>query len=130
MPSGPLRQARRAARRPRGPSSDHCGENSNRLSENLLDNAPVYVREAEVAPAVSVRQFGVIEPEQIENGRVQIVRVNFVHRGPESELVGLPISTKTLIAMRPWKIAAMLCWADWHSTIPTPSPSDDRGQTG
>ena len=46
------------------------------LRKNWLDDVAVDVRQAEVAPAVGVCQARVIDPQQMQQGRVEIVHVD------------------------------------------------------
>ncbi len=49
----------------------------------------MHIREPKVAALEAIREFRVIEAEQMQNRRVQIVHVNFVHRRVETEIVAL-----------------------------------------
>jgi hypothetical protein len=51
----------------------------------------MHVREAEVAALESCGEFGVIEAEEMENGSVEVVDVDFVFDGVEAEFVGFPV---------------------------------------
>lgn len=58
-----------------------------RLCQNVVNDAAFDVGEAEVATAVRVRQLFVVQAELVEDGGVQIVDVDFVFDGGESEVV-------------------------------------------
>src|SRR5437762_11593877 len=45
------------------------------------------VGESEVTAEIRVRQLGVVEPQQRQDGRVQVVEVNLVADGPQAQLV-------------------------------------------
>src|SRR5438105_1986424 len=57
------------------------------LRDDVVDDGARDVREPEVAAAVPVRQLRVIDAEQVEDGRVQIVHVNRFLDGLEPEVV-------------------------------------------
>ena len=58
------------------------------LSQQLLDNLSGDVGEAEVAALEAVGEFGMIEAEQMQEGRLQIVHVNRVFDYVKAEIVG------------------------------------------
>ena len=43
------------------------------LRNDLVDDSPVDVRQAEVAPCVTVRQLGVVQPQLVQDRRMQVV---------------------------------------------------------
>ena len=47
----------------------------------------MHIGQAEVAALKTVDEFGMIEAEQVQNGRVQVVDVDSVYRSIETELV-------------------------------------------
>ena len=53
-----------------------------------MHDAAVDVGEAEVAARVAVGQLLVVDAEQMQNGRVQVVDVDAVFDGVHAELVG------------------------------------------
>ena len=56
--------------------------------DDVLHDVAVDVGEAEVATGVAVGELLVIETKQVEDGGVQVVHVDLVLDGGESELVG------------------------------------------
>ena len=59
------------------------------LSQNLLHHVPFDVRQSEIAALVVVGQARVIEPEQVQDRRLQVVDVNGVLDRFHTEVVGL-----------------------------------------
>ena len=59
------------------------------LREEVFDDVAVDVGEAEVAAGVGVGEFFVIEAEEVEDGGVHVVHVDFVGDGVVAEVVGL-----------------------------------------
>src|ERR1700690_824703 len=52
-----------------------------KLGHDVMDDLPGSVRQPEVTPAVGVGEFQVIDAEQIEDGRMEIVHMcRFLHR--------------------------------------------------
>ena len=58
------------------------------LGEDRLNELAVHISEPEIATLKSIGQFFVIEAEQMQNRRVQIVHVHFVAHDPEAEFIG------------------------------------------
>ena len=58
------------------------------LGEDFVDDVALDVGEAEVAAGVAVGEFFVIETEEMEDGGVEVVDVDAVLGGLESEVVG------------------------------------------
>src|SRR4030095_5675746 len=65
------------------PASRPCGSGEDRLYD-----ATRPVGEPEIAAVVTVREAGVLHPEQVEDGRVQVVDADAILHGLESDLVG------------------------------------------
>ena len=59
------------------------------LRQQLLYHLPVHIRQPEIAALEAVAEAGVIEAEQVQDGGVQVVDVDFVLGGVEAEFVGL-----------------------------------------
>src|SRR5579884_4364314 len=57
--------------------------------QQLLHDLPMHVRQAEVAALEAVGQLRVIEAQQMQEGRVQVVDVDLVLDHVEAEVVGL-----------------------------------------
>src|SRR5205085_2455648 len=57
------------------------------LREKPIHDLPVYVRQTEVTALKTVCQLGVVEPEQMQDGRVQVVYVHFVLDSVEAQLI-------------------------------------------
>src|SRR5262247_4524846 len=62
------------------------------LSQNRLYHIAMHVGQTEIAPAVPEGQPGVIESEQMQDGRVEIVDVAFVLDHFHSVIVGFAVS--------------------------------------
>src|SRR5438132_6923863 len=58
-----------------------------RLSQNLLHDIPVNIREAKVTAAVAIGQLLVIDAHEMKNCRVEIVHVHFILNRVPTELV-------------------------------------------
>src|SRR5262249_47360737 len=58
----------------------------------------MYVGESKIAAAISIRQLLVIQTEQVENGRVQVMDVDAVVDGVHAELVGRAVHQTALDA--------------------------------
>ena len=70
-----------------------------RLSrENRLHHLPMHIGQPEVAPGVAVRQLRVVEAEQVQDRRVQIMHVDLLLDGLVAELVGGAINRAALDA--------------------------------
>jgi hypothetical protein len=61
---------------------------SSQSGDDVFDDCPVYVGQAEVAAGVTIRELLVVEAHEIEQGGVQVVDVNLVFDGLEAEVVG------------------------------------------
>src|SRR5438270_12515903 len=72
-------RSRGAARR----NTDPRTKRYTRLSNDAFDNFAMHVREAEISALEAVRQLQMIQPEQMQNGRIQIVNMHFVLGGIE-----------------------------------------------
>src|SRR3984957_15881417 len=64
--------------------------------QHFFDDVPFDVREPEIATHVFIRQLGVIEPQAIENGRLQIVDVDLILNYAEPELIRFPYDRAAL----------------------------------
>ena len=62
------------------PAGHHPGQcpETKRLGEQRLHHIAVHIREAEVAPAVPVCQAGVVDAQQVQHARVQVVDMHLV----------------------------------------------------
>ncbi len=56
--------------------------------QDLVDHAAAEVGEAVVAAVVAVGEFFVIEAEEVEEGGVEVIHVDFVFDGFVAELIG------------------------------------------
>ena len=65
-----------------------ASESRGTLGEEVFDDVAVDVGEAEVAAGVGVGEFFVIEAEEVEDGGVHVVHVDFVGDGVVAEVVG------------------------------------------
>ena len=59
---------------------------------DFSDDIAGYVGETEVAPIVAIGQFFVIDAEQMQDGRVQIIDADAIDDGLVSEFVGLAVT--------------------------------------
>ena len=62
------------------------------LSEDILYHVAVDVGEAEVAALEAEGEFLVIEAEEVEDGGLEIVDVDFIFHNGEAEFVGLAVA--------------------------------------
>ena len=69
-----------------------------RLRQQRFDDFAVDVGEAVVAALEAEGEFGVVEAEEVEDGGVEVVDVDFVFDGVKAELVGLAVSDATFDA--------------------------------
>src|SRR5262245_11106281 len=68
--------------------SRHADETGGvRLRQNLLHHSSVNVGEAKIPSSVAVGELFVVEAEQMQEGRVQIMNVNWIFDCFESEFV-------------------------------------------
>ncbi len=61
------------------------------LRENVLHHTPVDIREPIIAPIVAEREPLVIEPEQMQQRRVQIVHVDFILHRAVAKFIRRPV---------------------------------------
>ena len=64
--------------------------------DEFLDHMPVDIGQAKVAAGAAEGEFLVIEAEQRENGRVEIMDVNLVLNRRESEFIGCSVNVAAL----------------------------------
>src|SRR3954468_10987224 len=55
--------------------------------QDLADDAALDVGQAEVAAGVAIGQLGVVEAEQVEHGRVQVMHMDLALDGLDAELI-------------------------------------------
>ena len=67
-----------------------------RSGDKVVDDISVNVGEPEVAACVPVGQEFVIEAHEMEDGRMQVVHVNWILDGFEAELVGSSVDESSL----------------------------------
>jgi hypothetical protein len=65
------------------PIAKICG-----LRDDIVNDVSGYVRQPEITAAVTIRQFGVIDAEQIQNRGMDIVYVNGLFNGLEAKIIG------------------------------------------
>ena len=68
------------------------------LGKDVVDNVTMHVGQPEVPAAVTVRQPLVIQPHQVQHGRVQVVDVDAVLDRLEAEFVGRAVRQPALHA--------------------------------
>ena len=52
-----------------------------------MNDPPVHIGQAEVAARITIGKLLVVQPQQVENRCVQVVDVDLVHHGPETEVI-------------------------------------------
>src|SRR6266404_6213877 len=62
-----------------------------RSGQERFDDFPVHIGKAEIAALEAIGQPGMVQPEQMQDRGVEIVDVNLLLDGVETELVGLAI---------------------------------------
>src|SRR2546428_793223 len=80
-------RAREDARPPIGSSTDS--------GENVFHHTPMHVGEPEIAASVAVCETFVIDAQEVQNGRVEIVHMNRMLGHIDAELVGTAVSHST-----------------------------------
>src|SRR5262249_21145458 len=65
-------------------------------SQDLLDHAPRDIGQAEIATVVAVRQLLMIQADQMQDGRVQVVDADAVLDGLEADLVSRAVMDAAL----------------------------------
>ena len=82
------------------------------LRQNSLHHVPRHVGQAEIAAAVAIGQLGVIDAQQMQDGGVQIVRMDgLVHR-LEAEIVGRAVG-RCRLSLRRRPAAVEKPWLLW-----------------
>src|SRR5581483_1447665 len=81
-----------------------------RSGQNVFDYHPRHIRQPKVSARVAVGELLVIDTQQIENGRVQIVDGDTILDGFESELIGAAVYQAALgaTARQPHGIAVRI----------------------
>ena len=54
--------------------------NVNYLSNNIFDHMPVNIGQAEVAPLVSISEFPMVNPKQVQDGGIKVVYMHGILR--------------------------------------------------
>ena len=72
------------------------GVRGHRLSENFAHHLTVHVGQPEVSAGVMERELFVVEAEQVQNRRLQIVDVNGINRDVKAKLVRLAVDNSAL----------------------------------
>src|SRR5262249_10504754 len=93
----PRSASRRAASAPAGSSSPRSGP-AGSSCQDLLDHTPMHVRQAEVAPGVPIRQLLVVQPQDVQKRRVQVMDVDLVLHGEPAVVVRRPVAEPALHA--------------------------------
>src|SRR5205085_2516461 len=88
----PLREAQAGDASHRRADGFGEGAYRGRSGEDSFDDVAEVVGEPEVAAVVAVGQLRVIEAQQVQDGRVQVVDVHLVLRRPGAELVGRAVN--------------------------------------
>jgi hypothetical protein len=63
-----------------------------RSDQDVLHHFAVHIGQTEIAALEAIGQPGVIEAEEMEDRRLEVVHVDLVFHHPESELIGLPVA--------------------------------------
>lgn len=61
------------------------------LTQYVMDDVAVHVRQTKIAAAVTVRQTGVIEPHQVQNRGMKVVYVHRIVGDANAVFVGLAV---------------------------------------
>lgn len=59
---------------------------------NVMDDIPKHIRQPHVATVVTVGEFQVIQAQEVENRRVDIVHVHGVMNGVHAKVIGTTIA--------------------------------------
>src|SRR5262249_10855006 len=62
----------------------------------VIHHTATHIGQAEVAAAIALGQLLVVDAQQMEDGRVQVVNVNAILDGVHAELVGRPVGQAAL----------------------------------
>ena len=68
--------------------------------DDLIDHPPSHIGQAKVPARIPIRQPFVIQSEQMQDRRVQIVHVDFVLNGVMAILVGLAVADAAKAMMK------------------------------
>src|SRR4051794_9829949 len=73
--------------------ADSVGEGSrlNELRQDILQHVAMHIRQPEIAALMAVRQAGMLQAQEVQDGRLEVVRVNGVAADVETELVGTAV---------------------------------------
>src|ERR1041385_5143355 len=103
------------------------------LRQDVVHDAPVDVRQAEVAARVAVGQPLVVEPQDVEERRMQVVHVHRVLHRTEPEVVGLSVGQSALHASARQPdgeglrvVAAAVAVLRHRRAAELPAPEDER----
>src|SRR6188474_2157811 len=66
------------------------------LGEEGLHNIPMHIRQAVIASAVAEGKLLVIHAEQVENGCVEVMHVDFVFHNRRADVVGVAVAGAAL----------------------------------
>ena len=69
-----------------------------RSGEDFFDDVAVDIGQAKVAARVTIRKFFVVKPQEVENGRVQIVHVDNILDSLEAKLIRCAVDVAALDA--------------------------------
>src|SRR5262249_9634515 len=66
------------------------------LSQNFPENVPAYVRQSEAPSLKFVGKLRMVDPQAVQDGRVEIVHINRITDDVVAEIVGLAIGEPAL----------------------------------
>ena len=80
------------------------------LRDDFLCHVAIYVRKPEIATGVSVGKLGMIEAQEMQHGRMQVVRSNLALDRSSSQLVGGAVANSALdtTARHPHRVALIV----------------------
>src|SRR5262245_28516416 len=93
-----MSDSRRRAYVVRAPSPRASPRGSRESRENLFHDVPVNVSQPEIAPLEAIRQSLVVDPQAVEQRRVEVVNVNGLIDDVVAEVVGFAVDDARLYA--------------------------------
>ena len=80
-----------------GPARSGLSQSPQRRSrEQSAHDVPMHIRQTEIPPRVSIRQPFVVQPQQVQHRRVQVVDVDGILHRAETKLIGRAIHRAAL----------------------------------
>ncbi len=81
-----------------------------KLANNLFNDASMHIREAEIAAGIPIGQFFVVEAQEVQNRRVQVMDVDFILDGGEAKVIGraMDVAAASAAASQPHAESIMI----------------------